>query len=404
MSTSMTNDEIRAEVRAWLDENWTAEWKAKASIHGKSAFDKHDDGGWGIIVRDALWAAPSWPVEHFGRGWTKEQSEIVAEEFARVGAPGSDQDRLSLYGNTILTFGTDELKAEMLPRLLTTNSEGGIRVCLLYSEPGSGSDLASVRTRGERQGDEWIINGQKVWTSGAKDADYGMLLCRTDWDVPKHKGMTFFFFPMLQDGVDIRPIHQVTGESHFNEVFLDDCRVPHMNMLGREGEGWKVLQTALAYERLIMGEASSAADNTIDMIDMARKAGNLNDPILRQDIARAMALRAVNQLNMDRATADMQQGTSSPLMSMGKLSMSRILHGEARVATAILGVKSMLTGADNPDENRINRLMFLAYMTSIGGGSDQIQRNIIAERVLGLPREIEMDRDIPFRESRAVKG
>jgi alkylation response protein AidB-like acyl-CoA dehydrogenase len=215
---------------------------------------------------------------------------------------------------------------------------------------------------------------------------------------------------MRQPGIEVRPINQITGDSHFNEVFLDNARVPAENLVGAEGQGWKVLQTALAVERLVMGEGAgerrqgSAKSNIVSLIDIARDAGKLGDPVARQEIAQAMAYRQLNTLNMMRAKAEMAAGSSSPIMSLGKLAMSRILHEDARVMTRLLGAASMLDGSDNPRAADVNYRTANAYMTSIGGGTDQIQRNIIGERVLGLPRETEVDRNLPFRESRAVTG
>ena len=280
-------------------------------------------------------------------------------------------------------------------------------MCLLYSEPGAGSDLAGIRTKAERQGDHFVVNGQKVWTSGAATADYGMLIARTDWDAPKHRGISFFFCPMKQPGVEVRPLHQITGESHFNEVFITDAIVPAENLLGPLNAGWGVLQTALAYERSVMGDAArgprsgvAEATNEEPLIALAREAGVLDDPVIRQEIAKAIAYKKLNALNNARAKADLSQGTSSSIMSLGKLAMSRILHEEARVRTLILGAGSLLEGKDYPRAEDANFLTLNAYFTSIGGGTDQIQRNIIGERVLGLPKEPEVDRDAPFRQVR----
>ena len=280
-------------------------------------------------------------------------------------------------------------------------------MCLLYSEPGAGSDLAGVRTRADRDGDHFVVNGQKVWTSSAATADYGMLIARTDWDVPKHQGISFFFLPMKQPGVEVRPLRQITDESHFNEVFITDAIVPAENLLGAlNGQGWGVLQTALAYERSVMGEGARGPaqrrrrGRQRGAADRAGPRGRrLDDPLIRQEIARVIAYKKLNALNNARAKADLAQGTSSPIMSLGKLAMSRILHEEARVRTAILGAGSLLEGPDHPRAEDANFLTLNAYFTSIGGGTDQIQRNIIGERVLGLPREPEVDRDVPFRET-----
>ncbi len=398
--TVTTNDDLRAALRAWLADHWDSD---------KHCARSNPEGGrraWLAQVFAARWAVPRWPVAWWGRDMTNEQAKIVEAEFARVGAPGAGQDRTNIAANTLLTHGQDALKSALLPELLTGNAS----ICLLYSEPGAGSDLASLRTRAERRGEDWVVNGQKVWTSGARLADYGLLVARTDWDAPKHQGISFFLLPMKQPGIDIRPIHQITGDSHFNEVFFDDAVVPGANLLGPVNGGWKVLQTALAYERLVMGDGAgerrqgSRPDNRAAMIALAREAGRLGDPVLRQDLARAIAYRKLNALNTARAKAELAQGGASPLLSLGKLAMSRILHEDARVMTEILGPASLLDGPDFPRAGDVNYRAFNAYMTSIGGGTDQIQRNIIAERVLGLPREPELDRDVPFRTSRAVTG
>lgn len=391
----LTNDEaLRAEVRAWLDTVWDAEARAPRTGEGPV---------WLRTAFDAGWLTPGWPAEWFGRGFSPAQGRVVNEEFARVGAPGSGRDRVHLAANTVLTHGRDAVRHELVPKLVTDE----LSICLLYSEPGAGSDLAAVRTRAELNDGQWVINGQKIWTSGAMTADCGFLVCRTDWNVPKHQGISFILLPMKQPGVEVRPLHQVTGESHFNEVFLTDAVAPEQNLLGEMNQGWKVLQTALAYERLLMGENNTdrrsafARQTEFDLVALARHYGVLDDPTIRQDVARAMAYRQVSRLNVDRAKEDQRSGGSSPLMSLGKLAMSRVLHEEARVMTAILGSASLLDGPEYPDSADLNFRLFNAYKTSIGGGTDQIQRNIISERVLGLPREIEVDRNIPFREVRA---
>ncbi|MCK9541268.1 MAG: acyl-CoA dehydrogenase family protein [Novosphingobium sp.] len=395
--TNLRDTDLRDEVRAWLADNWDAQSERPRA--GGSLSD------WHKLVFEAGWAVPSWPEHYWGRGLDKEDTSTVIAEFAKVRAPGAGQDRLNITANSIMQFGSEELKRRMIPEFLC-----GATMCLLYSEPGAGSDLASVRTRADQKGDVYVVNGQKVWTSGAQHAQYGLLLARTDWDVPKHSGLSFIILPMRQPGVEVRPINQITGDSHFNEVFLDNAEAPVANRIGEEGEGWKVMQTALAVERLLMGEGGgekrqgSFKDNSVSLIDFARDAGKLDDPVLRQQIAQAMAWRQLNALNLVRARQEMAQGSSSPIMSLGKLAMSRILHGDAAVMTKLHGAASMLDGASDERAADVNYRTANAYMTSIGGGTDQIQRNIISERVLGLPREMEADRSIPFRESRAVTG
>jgi alkylation response protein AidB-like acyl-CoA dehydrogenase len=394
----MTDAELQHEVETWLAAHW----------HGKpdspAGMGRDPGSAWRAKVRDAGWAVPRWPRQYFGRGLSDAQAAIVERAFAAVGAPGAGQDRTNLWANTALAHASETFKREIVPKLLA----GEVGMCLLYSEPGAGSDLAAVRTRADKVGGGWRITGQKVWTSGAADADYGMLIARTDWDAPKHRGISFFFLPMQQAGVEVRPLRQITDEAHFNEVFLTDAIVPEENLLGALHGGWSVLQTALAYERSIMGDfARSARSGTIGptethaLVGLARELGKLDEPVLRQQIAQAVAWRALNTLNTRRAKAEMAQGGASPILSLGKLAMSRILHEEARVRTLLLGAESLLDGAGHPHAEDANFLTLNAYFTSIGGGTDQIQRNIIGERILGLPREPEIDRTIPFRDVRA---
>jgi alkylation response protein AidB-like acyl-CoA dehydrogenase len=393
----------RNEVRAWLDGHWDPDRPRR---------------DWLAMVVDAGYAVPTWPREWYGLELDADDAVVVAEEFRRAGAPGSRQDVHNLWANTLLAFGTDALKRRLIRPLLLDE----VAMCLLYSEPGAGSDLAGLQTRADRDGDEFIVTGQKVWTSSAQHAEYGMLVARTDWDVPKHKGISFFFLPMRQPGIEVRPIKQITGEAHFNEVFIDGARAPAENLLGELNDGWRVLQTALAYERSVMGDvargprrtgraARAAADGEpdadlpetgsatdVDLAALARAVGRACDPLLRQRIAYVHSLRAVNRWNAQRAKAQLEQGTSSPILSLGKLAMSRILHVGAAVQSEILGAEALLAGEEHPRADDANFLALNAYFTSIGGGTDQIQRNIIGERVLGLPREPEVDRGVPFRD------
>lgn len=395
---SMTDGELRAEVEAWLAENWKG-----VPAHSES-FGRDPRSEWLAKVRDAGWAVPRWAPEWQGRGLSNDQAKIVERAFAKVGAPGAGQDRSNLWANTALAHATESFKRKIVPQLLA----GEVGMCLLYSEPGAGSDLAAVRTRADKVDGGWRVTGQKVWTSGARVADYGMLIARTDWDVPKHRGISFFFLPMKQEGVEVRPLRQITDEAHFNEVFIDNAFIPEENLLGPLNGGWGVLQTALAYERSVMGDGARGPRSGADepkgdtaLLALAREAGRLDDPLVRQDVAQVIAWRVLNKLNTARAKAELAQGTSSSIMSLGKLAMSRILHEEARVRTMLLGPESLLEGPNHPRAEDANFLTLNAYFTSIGGGTDQIQRNIIGERVLGLPKEPEVDRTIPFREVRA---
>ena len=383
---SVADEGIRTEVRRWLAENWDPSL---------------DRAEWARRVFDAGWSAPSWEPQWGGRQLTEPQSRIVAAEFAAVGARGTGQDRSDLLACTLHDLGTDEQKHRLIP----PSVRGETRWCLLYSEPGAGSDLAGLRTRADRDGDDWVVNGQKVWTSFAKTADYGLLVARTDWDVPKHKGISFFIFPMRQPGVEVRPIHQITGESEFNEVFITDARVSNANLVGEPGGGWPVLQLALAYERRLMGDLARTSKSSRDLkpdaeslIGMARSAGRLGDSAIRQQIGLVDGYAAVNRWNTQRAKATRDRSEAATLLSLGKIAMSRILHETARVQTDIVGPESMLAGPDNPVGDAVTFRTLNAYFTSIGGGTDQIQRNIVGERVLGLPKEPEPYKDTPFRD------
>ena len=382
----MTDDDIRTEVRQWLAQNWDP---------------GADRTGWTQRVFDAGWSAPSWEPEWGGRGLSDPQSRIVAAEFAAVGAYGSGADRADMLACTIHDLGTEEQKLRLIP----PSVRGETRWCLLYSEPGAGSDLAGLRTRADRDGDDWVVNGQKVWTSFAAHADYGLLVARTDWDAPKHKGISFFIFPMRQAGVEVRPIHQITGESEFNEVFITDARVPHANLVGEPGGGWAVLQLALAHERRLMGDLARTSKSSGDLkpdsnslIGMARTAGRLSDSHIRQEIAVVEGYAAVNRWNTRRAKNTADKAEAATLLSLGKIAMSRILHETARVQTEIAGGETMLAGPDHPVGDAITFRALNAYFTSIGGGTDQIQRNIVGERILGLPKEPEPYRDTAFRD------
>ncbi len=400
----MNKDSLREEVRQWLSEHWLPEIAEALKTEGYNWEASAERKAWLGQVVAARWAVLRWPEQWYGRGLPDEQAKVVEREFAKAGAPGSGQDRVNLWANTLLAKGTESLKQQLIGPLLRNE----VNMCLLYSEPGAGSDLAGIRTRADRDGDHYLVNGQKVWTSGAAVADYGMLIARTDWDVPKHQGISFFFCPMKQAGIEVRPLRQITNESHFNEVFITNAIVPADNLLGATGTGWQVLNTALAYERSSMGETARGARSGVPMatkeeplIALAREANRLQEPALRQDIAQAIAYKRLNALNTTRAKTDLGQGTSSSIMSLGKLAMSRILHEEARVRTEILGAQSLLEGEAYPRAEDANFLALNAYFTSIGGGTDQVQRNIIGERVLGLPKEPEVDKTIPFREVRS---
>ena len=387
--------DVLKEAREFIDANWS---------------DSVDPDAWRELVVDSGWAALRWPTDSYGRGLTDDEAAEVEALFAERGVPGPGQDKTNLWAGTMVSYGSETLKKQFMRRLLMDE----VAMCLLYSEPGAGSDLAGLRTTAIRDGDEWIVNGQKVWTSGAKDAEYGMLIARTDWDQPKHRGISFFWFPMKQEGVEVRPLRQATGDARFNEVFITDARVPDANRLGELNSGWWVLQTALMYERVAMGGgrrgpamrttrgATAAAHGSIPMADtslveLARKVGKANDPWFRQEIMKLHCWRMTNEWNAERARAAAEAGGASPLASLGKLNMSQILHFAARIQGHLLGMDATLGGEESKTVHAHNYSQLNAYFFSIGGGTDQIQRNIIGERVLGLPKEPETDKEVAFR-------
>jgi alkylation response protein AidB-like acyl-CoA dehydrogenase len=386
--------DLVGEARQFIADNWKPEM---------------DLAKWREMCVDAKWAALRWPTEWFGRGLTNDEAEEIEAVFAAAGVSGPGQDKFNLWAGTMVGFGNDALKSQYMRKLLLDE----VAMCLLYSEPGAGSDLAGIRTTAVRDGDEWVINGQKVWTSGAQAADIGMLIARTDWDQPKHRGITFFWLPMNQPGVEVRPLRQATGDSRFNEVFITDARVPLDNVLGDLNKGWWVLQSALAYERAAMGVsrrgvrgpggATTAAHGKIpspdlSLVAVAQNAGKSDDPVVRQKLARLYCMRMVNDWNGDRGKAVSQAGGSSPLASLGKLAMSGMLHFAGHLHSELLGAQGALDGDANPQSRDANYSHLNAFFTSIGGGTDQIQRNIIGEMILGLPKEPQIDRDMPFRE------
>ena len=401
VSESVVSESVVSQAQQFLAANWSKDVDPEA---------------WRRLVIDERWAALRWPSQWFGRDLDDAAAKEVEAVFAAAGAPGPGQDIYNLWAGTLLAYGQDELKRQFLRRLLLDE----VAMCLLYSEPGAGSDLAGLRTTALRDGDEWVINGQKVWTSGARGAEFGMLIARTDWDQPKHRGITFFWFPMRQPGVEVRPLRQATGDARFNEVFITDARVPDTHRLGDLNKGWWVLQTALAYERMTMGVsrrgdgdsggavrgATAAAHGDIpradiSLVKVAKAVGKAGDPYVRQELARLHCNRVVNDLNGERAKAEAKAGGSSPLASLGKLAMAQLLHQAGHLHGLLLGMEGTLDGDQNAQARDANYSQLNAYFFSIGGGTDQIQRNIIGERLLGLPKEPEVDREVPFREVRA---
>jgi alkylation response protein AidB-like acyl-CoA dehydrogenase len=407
----MDADTIRSEVRGWLEGNWDAELPLVK---------------WRTMLADSGWGLPAWPVEWFGRGLPRELAALVTGEFNRVGAVGAATGAATaLAGPTILTHGSDEIKRRFLRRAVT----GEDHWCQLFSEPGAGSDLAGLQTKAELHGDEWVVNGQKVWTTGARTADLGLLLARTNWDVPKHQGITYLILPMKQPGVEVRPLKQANGFASFNEIFITDARVPADNVIGQVNGGWTVAMTTLAHERQGIGQLGrvpsitgngraqrEAMDEATeiartyswyrsragrpDQVPMVAKMfGRTGDAVMRQRMAHLYSLEKIAQWNVMRSRAAIERGLpAGPEGSLSKLSGTRIGRVAAGIHGALAGAAGMLAGEDGPMKGVIAEVLISYPAASIAGGTDEIQRNIVGERVLGLPREPSVDHEIPFRE------
>jgi alkylation response protein AidB-like acyl-CoA dehydrogenase len=410
--TEQTEDEIRSDVRAWLEANWDpnlglVEWRLKLA-----------DSGWGV---------PTWPAEWYGKGLSDAMGRMIDEEFDRIGAVTVARTGIrNLAAATILAHGSTMHKEKFLLRILT----GEDTWCQLFSEPGSGSDLAGATTRADMKGNKWIVNGQKVWTTSAHHAQYGLLLARTDWDVVKHKGLSYFILDIEQDGVDVQPLRQMNGHASFNQVFFTDAVIEPEFLVSELGDGWKVATTTLMNERrgadglrkyakateqpgrAYAEEAEEIAHQLepykwypqragrVDLVmHRARDTGKLEDPTVRQEIAKLLTLSKTTQWTAMRARAAQEQGgPPGPEGSLGKLSASNVARKAALVHTMLSGADSMLTGDDSPLEGVIAEILVSTPATSIAGGTDEIQKNIISERVLKLPKETRFDTDRPFRE------
>jgi len=409
-------DALRAEVVAWLEKHWDPDLPA-------------DD--WWRIVAKAGWTAPHFTLEQGGRGLHRNAGNTVRATFAQFGAlrpPGGLG--LLMAAPTILTHGTEDQIARLVPPVL----EGRVNWCQLFSEPGAGSDLAGLTTRAELDGDRFVINGQKVWSSMAMQADYGMLLARTDFSAPKHHGISWFAFPLDQPGVTIRPLREMTGQAVFNEVFLDDAVCDAADLIGGAGNGWAVTQTTLYFERTGIGAGGShagfpvpgpkggmlgrraghaAADptpggnlvlNLQDLIDLARSRARTADPHIRQQIARLYADTKLGQWNAQRAKAEAAKGGGQAVANLGKVAQTRIVKQSAQLSVDILGADAILAGTDAVEDGRFTSALVFSPASSIYGGTDEIQRNIIAERTLGLPRELLPGIGEPYAETLRAIG
>ena len=338
------------------------------------------------------WAVPSWPEEAGGLGASLREAAVVAEELARFDAPDlyPFMVGLSLVGPTLLEHGSAGQRARWLPPI-----RAGTEVwCQLFSEPGAGSDLAALACRAERDGDgPWRVSGQKVWSSRAHYSRWGLLLARTDDQVPKHAGISCFAVDLHQPGVEVRPLVQLNGDTHFNEVFLDDVAVPDADRIGPSGAGWGVAMTTLAAERRAIGQGGAQLDAG-QVLDLVHRSGRAGDPLVRQ-----RAARLITRLHLAGVNAARSGSQPAAMGSGAKIWMSDTMKAAAALALDLAG-PAAVAGDGNPDTDRWRTLFLTGPSLSIRGGTDEVLRTLLGERVLGLSPEPRVDKGVPFRDLR----
>jgi alkylation response protein AidB-like acyl-CoA dehydrogenase len=395
-------ESFRKEIRTWLEENLPDGWFESGFSMSREE-RQHFNETWTQKLFDGGWICAGWPVEYGGKGLSLMDQVVLNEEFAKANAPmRADFFGDTLVGPTILQWGTDEQKKEFIPGILN----GTIAWCQGFSEPNSGSDLASLKTSAVLDGDEWVINGQKVWTTQAQHADYVFLLTRTDPDAPQHAGISYLLVPMHQEGVDVRPITQVDGSAEFNEVFFTNVRCPKDNVVGGVNNGWKVAMTTLGFER---GSSSTTGYRRFlkeweYIVAQSKRVHKSEDDVVRDDLVRAWSKIKIMEINGYRTLTDALNGThhAALLGACNKMFWSEAHRASTELAIDILGMEGqILTGlgpvespsgavrrgrADYP-VSEMQASFFFARSETIWGGTAEIQRNIIGERALGLPKE-----------------
>jgi alkylation response protein AidB-like acyl-CoA dehydrogenase len=383
----------RDECRTWLEKH------APEVVGARPERDLEIGGGdylerakrWQAMKFDDGFARITWEPEFGGRNGTSMQQIIFGQEEAKYPVPNEAFIiGLGMIAPTIRAVGNDAQKQRYLTKLL----RGEEIWCQLFSEPGAGSDVASLSTMAVRDGDEWILNGQKVWTSGAQYSDYGEIICRTAPEAEKHKGITAFIVDMKSPGITIKPLKQMNGGASFNEVFFEDVRVPHENVLGDVNEGWSVAITTLMNERVAIGSGGGGGRGTVnDVIDLARRTGKNTDPRVRQELADLYTKTRISRfLSMRTLTAASQGKVPGPEGSVGKLFGTRIMTQIGELAVS-LGGASAIAG-----DTRLAQSLLAAPAGHIAGGSDEVMKNILGERVLGLPGEPRPDKGVAWRD------
>jgi len=392
---------FRAEARSWLEAHAKEKsGEMKLSLHHDPSPEADAESvrrskEWQRTLYDGGWAGITWPVEYGGRGGTPVQQMIFDQEQARFDvSAGAFAVGIGMVGPTLIAHGTEEQKKRFLEPLL----RGDEVWCQLFSEPGAGSDLAGLSTRAVRDGDQWVVNGQKVWNSGAHHSQFGILLARTDPTVSKHAGITYFLVDMSTPGIDVRPLVQITGVAHFNEVFLTDVHLPAANVVGEVNGGWGVARTTLANERTLIGGGTSGVTFS-DLAALARATGRAGHPVVRQELSRSyIRSEVLRYLGLRVRTALSRGQMPGPESSVMKLGMSQHVTLNGDLAMAMEGAAGMLQGKDALADGLWQQQFLGQWAMKIGGGTDQIQRNVMGERVLGLPGEPRLDRGVAFNE------
>ncbi|MFN8544438.1 MAG: acyl-CoA dehydrogenase family protein [Candidatus Binatia bacterium] len=385
---SATDEAFRQEVATWLAEHLAGEF---ATLRGRGGpGDEHalfaERRAWERCLGEAGWNCIGWPREYGGRGATFTQQVIFHEEYARAGAPGRiGHIGETLLGPTVLAFGTAEQKQRFLPPIVRAEELW----CQGYSEPNAGSDLANVQTRARREGDEWILDGQKIWTSGAQWADWCFVLCRTDPGAPSHRALSYLLVPMRQPGVTVRPIVQLTGTSEFSEVFFDEARTKAEHVVGAVHDGWRVAMGTLAFERgaSTLGQQLNFQNELREVLELAQRNGAARDPVLRQRLADAWIGLRIMRFNALRTLTRAEEASLPREALITKLYWATWHRDLGKLAMDVLGAESEIAEAAPYELTRLQRLYLFTRSDTIYAGTNEIQRNIIAERALGLPRE-----------------
>ncbi len=385
---SEEDESFRVEIADWLREHLTGEFECVRGRGGPG--DEHalfeERRAWERKLGEHGWIGIGWPSEVGGRDLDLSQQVIFYEEYARAGGPGRvGHIGEGLLGPTLIHYGSEEQKRRFLPAIL----RGEELWCQGYSEPNAGSDLANVQTRAERDGDDWVITGQKVWTSGAATSDWCFALCRSDPDAPKHRGLSYLLVPMRQPGIEVRPIVQMTGDSEFSEVFIDAARTGIENTVGQPGEGWQVANGTLAFERgaSTLGQQMSFQNELNQIFEIARQNGASRDPVMRQRLADAWIGLRIQRYNALRTLSQRSGAELSPQAMITKIFWASWHRDLGKLAMDVLGSQSEVADGAPYQLSALQRMHLFTRSDTIYAGSNQIQRNIIAERALGLPRE-----------------